>query len=167
MELTYCCLSFGGREALKREWDGQARRRGQRQVDYGAATELHEGIWDRRRGGGGKGLVKPPAGADLVVTNTPSHVNYDLCCACGAGGDLLCCDSCPNSFHLDCVEPALETVPKGAWHCNACYALLHPPTHKGSDRRSPSCCTRTRRRSISRTPLPRGSGSVGMPTGLG
>ena len=86
---------------------------------------------------GGKGLVKPPAGADLVVTNTPSHVNYDLCCACGAGGDLLCCDSCPNSFHLDCVEPALETVPKGAWHCNACYALHHPPAHKGAGADNP------------------------------
>ena len=32
------------------------------------------------------------------------------CLACGDGGDLLCCDACPNAVHPACV--GLETVPE-------------------------------------------------------
>ncbi len=29
-------------------------------------------------------------------------VNHDSCDSCREGGDLLCCDRCPASFHLQC-----------------------------------------------------------------
>lgn len=32
------------------------------------------------------------------------------CLVCGDGGDLLCCDACPNAVHPTCVS--LETVPE-------------------------------------------------------
>uniref|UniRef100_A0A8D3DBR1 Histone-lysine N-methyltransferase NSD3 n=1 Tax=Scophthalmus maximus TaxID=52904 RepID=A0A8D3DBR1_SCOMX len=41
----------------------------------------------------------------------------------GKGGKLLCCDSCPASFHPECLE--IE-MPEGAWSCSDCRAGKKP-----------------------------------------
>ncbi|KAJ5121348.1 uncharacterized protein N7515_009309 [Penicillium bovifimosum] len=48
--------------------------------------------------------------------------NSDECSKCGDGGDLLCCDTCPNSYHYECLDPPLDpkNPPKGDWHCPKC-----------------------------------------------
>ncbi|XP_063883158.1 PHD finger protein 12-like isoform X2 [Scylla paramamosain] len=48
--------------------------------------------------------------------------NHDSCDACGEGGDLICCDVCPASFHLMCHDPPLdeEEIPIGRWACHQC-----------------------------------------------
>ncbi|KAJ5121453.1 uncharacterized protein N7515_009414 [Penicillium bovifimosum] len=48
--------------------------------------------------------------------------NSDECSKCGDGGDLLCCDTCPNSYHYECLDPPLDPKdpPKGDWHCPKC-----------------------------------------------
>lgn len=33
---------------------------------------------------------------------------------------LLVCDNCNNGFHLECLVPPLNAVPKGAWFCPDC-----------------------------------------------
>jgi len=43
-----------------------------------------------------------------------------VCRLCGDGGELLCCDSCPSSYHTYCCVPAIEDVPEGDWHCPRC-----------------------------------------------
>eukprot|EP00742_Colponemidia_sp_Colp-10_P010775 GILJ01011869.1.p1 GENE.GILJ01011869.1~~GILJ01011869.1.p1 ORF type:complete len:1279 (+),score=240.48 GILJ01011869.1:198-4034(+) len=42
----------------------------------------------------------------------------DRCKECGKQGNLLCCEGCPNTFHLKCV--GLKSVPKGSWFCPPC-----------------------------------------------
>ncbi|KAG9508972.1 Negative elongation factor A, partial [Fragariocoptes setiger] len=59
--------------------------------------------------------------------------NHAFCDYCMEGGDLLCCDSCPASFHLRCHEPPLdaEHVPPGEWNCPRCsiWKFLKTQTH--------------------------------------
>ena len=83
----------------------------------------------------------------LCPTLTPSG----LCCAqkCGKAGDLLCCDGCPDAYHLTCVgfqvgfriycqlllllclptlllsfdcmlSPIPQSVPDDDWFCDKC-----------------------------------------------
>jgi len=46
--------------------------------------------------------------------------HHDVCTVCQEGGPLLCCDSCPASFHLRCLDPPLFQVPDGDWNCKKC-----------------------------------------------
>jgi len=61
-----------------------------------------------------KQLIRPPPNEDEKLvqrsTNTKHPYyrrpgrghNHDYCDACEEGGNLLCCDRCPSSFHLQC-----------------------------------------------------------------
>nr|XP_015828585.2 histone-lysine N-methyltransferase NSD3 isoform X4 [Nothobranchius furzeri] len=52
-----------------------------------------------------------------------SPVNVGWCFLCARGGKLLCCDSCPASFHPECLE---MEMPEGAWSCSDCRAGKKP-----------------------------------------
>uniref|UniRef100_A0A8C2SEB2 Histone-lysine N-methyltransferase NSD3 n=1 Tax=Capra hircus TaxID=9925 RepID=A0A8C2SEB2_CAPHI len=52
-------------------------------------------------------------------TGSSSAVNVGFCFVCARGGRLLCCESCPASFHPECLS--IET-PEGCWNCNDCKA---------------------------------------------
>ncbi|XP_051128310.1 protein CHROMATIN REMODELING 4 isoform X2 [Andrographis paniculata] len=45
---------------------------------------------------------------------------YYECEICELGGKLLCCDYCPRTYHLECLDPALQSIPKGKWECPIC-----------------------------------------------
>ncbi|VDO79733.1 unnamed protein product [Onchocerca flexuosa] len=72
-----------------------------------------------------------------VVKEKPTKrwksVNSQFCSSCMEGGELLCCDRCPASFHLMCHEPPIErsSIPSGKWLCNRCtHAVAHDASPK-------------------------------------
>ncbi|KAH8386729.1 hypothetical protein KR093_002334 [Drosophila rubida] len=79
-------------------------------------------------------LIKPPPNEDEKLVQRSGNTkhpyyrrpgrghNHDLCDACEEGGNLLCCDRCPSSFHLQCHDPPLseEDIPSGQWLCHSC-----------------------------------------------
>ncbi|XP_045172555.2 PHD finger protein 12-like [Mercenaria mercenaria] len=76
-------------------------------------------------------LIAPPVSEDAArrMRRGPKEfkkhgkaINHDYCDSCTEGGDLVCCDRCPASFHLQCHDPPLEEddIPPGEWICHRC-----------------------------------------------
>ncbi|XP_001605754.1 PHD finger protein 12 [Nasonia vitripennis] len=63
--------------------------------------------------------------------------NRDSCDACHDGGELICCDKCPASFHLQCHDPPLELsdIPNGEWICHACRCAMKKENSIGNKRK--------------------------------
>eukprot|EP00698_Gefionella_okellyi_P024732 TRINITY_DN8809_c0_g1_i2.p1 TRINITY_DN8809_c0_g1~~TRINITY_DN8809_c0_g1_i2.p1 ORF type:complete len:1211 (-),score=201.20 TRINITY_DN8809_c0_g1_i2:60-3692(-) len=64
--------------------------------------------------------TEPSAASPSVVSPGSADLNDEHCDVCKFGGDLLCCESCPRSFHLECV--GLEDLPPGSWFCRQCLS---------------------------------------------
>ncbi|MCQ2816921.1 MAG: hypothetical protein MJ252_06625 [archaeon] len=49
-----------------------------------------------------------------------SKKNRETCSICRNGGELILCDRCPKSFHLECLMLKESDIPDGPWYCPAC-----------------------------------------------
>ncbi|XP_020295522.1 nucleosome-remodeling factor subunit NURF301 isoform X2 [Pseudomyrmex gracilis] len=65
-------------------------------------------------------LITNPVREDLLHEGSMHY--DDHCRVCHRLGDLLCCETCPAVFHLECVEPPLVDVPTEDWQCSTCKA---------------------------------------------
>ncbi|KAL4182907.1 hypothetical protein AMTRI_Chr11g152530 [Amborella trichopoda] len=72
------------------------------------------------------------AGLRVVELNGPDE-NDDTCGICADGGDLICCDNCPSTFHQECLM--LKDLPEGSWYCRHCKcAFCMLPSDKADEK---------------------------------
>ncbi|XP_048883208.1 LOW QUALITY PROTEIN: chromodomain-helicase-DNA-binding protein 3 [Brienomyrus brachyistius] len=64
------------------------------------------------------GVVERGGGATGGEEEEDDHMEF--CRVCKDGGELLCCDSCPSSYHIHCLNPPLPEIPNGEWLCPRC-----------------------------------------------
>uniref|UniRef100_A0AAR2LIV2 DNA helicase n=1 Tax=Pygocentrus nattereri TaxID=42514 RepID=A0AAR2LIV2_PYGNA len=76
-----------------------------------------EGIqWEAREDGSEGEEENDAAGGEAEEDD--HHMEF--CRVCKDGGELLCCDSCPSSYHIHCLNPPLPEIPNGEWICPRC-----------------------------------------------
>ncbi|KAK8469391.1 hypothetical protein PHAVU_005G067300 [Phaseolus vulgaris] len=59
---------------------------------------------------------------NLVVQTDDNDKNDDSCGLCGEGGELICCDNCPSTFHVACLST--QDIPDGDWYCANCTCRI-------------------------------------------
>ncbi|XP_031247407.1 increased DNA methylation 1-like [Pistacia vera] len=59
---------------------------------------------------------------DEMEDNSHQDVSYEVCYVCHYGGELIICDSCPSTYHKDCL--GLEEIPTGDWFCPSCCCVI-------------------------------------------
>ena len=67
-------------------------------------------------GGEGSG---PSVDAEMVCEICKSPERADV---------MVLCDGCTDEYHLDCLEPALGSVPEGKWLCDGCLKTASSST---------------------------------------
>ncbi len=55
-----------------------------------------------------------------AVVDADGIQHLEFCFVCKDGGELLCCESCPQSFHIDCLNPPMSKMPVHEWFCARC-----------------------------------------------
>eukprot|EP01043_Picozoa_sp_COSAG02_P031900 COSAG02_NODE_2105_length_9815_cov_6.857143_3_plen_702_part_00 len=66
------------------------------------------------------------AAAAAAAVATSADPGTELCEVCGRGTDeanMLLCDSCPEGYHIYCLNPKLAAIPDDDWYCHKCEAL--------------------------------------------
>ncbi|XP_028232470.1 protein CHROMATIN REMODELING 4-like isoform X2 [Glycine soja] len=82
------------------------------------------------RNASAKRVLKTEVATDQISSKKKGNDGYYYeCVICDVGGNLLCCDSCPRTYHLQCLDPPLKRIPNGKWQCPSCF--------EGKDQRMP------------------------------
>ena len=55
-----------------------------------------------------------------TTKNIPKKENNSFCAVCKLGGNLLLCDNCVRSYHIECLKINEEDIPEGNWFCPLC-----------------------------------------------
>ncbi|XP_060776892.1 chromodomain-helicase-DNA-binding protein 4 isoform X2 [Neoarius graeffei] len=82
-------------------------------IQWEARDESSEGEEENDRG------MRDDGGMEEEEEEEDDH-HMEYCRVCKDGGELLCCDTCPSSYHLHCLNPPLPDIPNGEWICPRC-----------------------------------------------
>ncbi|XP_022872457.1 protein CHROMATIN REMODELING 4-like isoform X1 [Olea europaea var. sylvestris] len=94
-------LPCGAEKSNDREKNGKS-------VEYSSSTSSKRGLKEKVASDHSSGKKRGTDGY------------YYECVVCDRGGNLLCCDSCPRTYHLQCLDPPLKRIPSGKWECPTC-----------------------------------------------
>ncbi|VDO11755.1 unnamed protein product [Rodentolepis nana] len=82
----------------------------------------------RTQGGDGDDLISTASEGPVHVSRKPEiegeeferDEHQEFCTVCRDGGELICCERCPASYHIQCLDPPLPKIPEDPWLCPRC-----------------------------------------------
>ncbi|KAJ7741026.1 jumonji superfamily protein [Mycena metata] len=66
--------------------------------------------------------LPPPVFHDTKELKGTPEQNCEICHKKNRGDEMLLCDGCDCGFHMFCLDPPLDTIPKEQWFCYTCLA---------------------------------------------
>ncbi|VUZ48861.1 unnamed protein product [Hymenolepis diminuta] len=92
-------------------------------VKQGITAAAHRTI-----GGDADDLASTASEGPVHVTRKPDiegeeferDEHQEFCTVCRDGGELICCERCPASYHIQCLDPPLPKIPEDPWLCPRC-----------------------------------------------
>ncbi|MEW5298327.1 MAG: hypothetical protein WDW36_001466 [Sanguina aurantia] len=104
------------RDIAKQFWAAK-RQRKERLMNIDGYDVLRENNYSIEEGGISIGIKAVKKRRKLQVAGE-DYIHNDYCQVCWDGGDLLCCDHCPASYHPACLGLKPDDVPTlGKWSC--------------------------------------------------
>eukprot|EP00258_Populus_trichocarpa_P037441 XP_024453460.1 protein CHROMATIN REMODELING 4 isoform X2 [Populus trichocarpa] len=111
---------------ISRNW---VLKRKRKKILYGrvVSTSKEDNLESPRNTSAAKRRPKSELSSDLSTSKKKGNDGYYYeCVICDLGGNLLCCDSCPRVYHLQCLDPPLKRIPMGKWQCPKCSKKSDP-----------------------------------------
>ncbi|KAJ7126421.1 jumonji superfamily protein [Mycena crocata] len=108
--------------------DGEHKVNGAKPSSSRPRRSTRMGSHDQKTPGPSNLLASPlplPVFHDTKETKgTPEQVqqNCEICHKKNRGEEMLLCDGCDCGFHMFCLDPPLDTIPKEQWFCYTCLA---------------------------------------------
>ena len=100
-------------------------------AETGAETTTADGrggMGDGEPGAVGASADGTHDGADsYAAEEVQADGNFDSCAVCGGDGSLVCCDACPQAYHIACLgdrAPPEDEDEDKAWFCPPCAQQL-------------------------------------------
>ncbi|KAJ7068692.1 PLU-1-like protein-domain-containing protein [Mycena amicta] len=66
--------------------------------------------------------IPPPIFNDSTKKDLDQEQNCEICHKKNRGEEMLLCDGCDCGFHMFCLDPPIDTIPKEQWFCYTCLA---------------------------------------------
>jgi len=104
-----------------------------------AEKTFHDALWDKRKDLKMASKVVQEKGYKLSTSSLLVHYyntfktstkypklkedirnEADECFVCDDGGVLIYCDKCNKAYHLECLNPKLDSIPEDRWYCPEC-----------------------------------------------
>ncbi|CAK7355848.1 unnamed protein product [Dovyalis caffra] len=111
---------------ISRNW---VLKRKRKKILHGrvVSTGKEDNLESPRNTSAAKRRPKCELSSDLSSSKKKGNDGYYYeCVVCDLGGNLLCCDSCPRVYHLQCLDPPLKRIPMGKWQCPNCSKKSDP-----------------------------------------
>ena len=72
-------------------------------------------------------VVKGSHCMTCVCLSVHCRPSASFCLICGGGGELICCDGCPGSYHASCAtDQQLRDDDAEKWYCHDCLGGTKP-----------------------------------------